>query len=92
MGNQRAEYGKGIISKLAIGLTHNYGSNFSEKNIRRMIQFAEVFPDAQIVASAIRQLSWTHLSEYMTELPSKNLLKQKLHDALEVSKKRFENI
>ncbi len=31
------------------------------------------------------------VSEYLTELPSKNLLKQKLHDALEISKKRLEN-
>ena len=25
-----------------------------------MIQFAEVFPDEQIVASLMRQLSWSH--------------------------------
>ena len=31
------------------------------------------------------------VSEYLTELPSKALLKQKLHDALEISKKRLEN-
>jgi len=31
------------------------------------------------------------VSEYLTELPSKTLLKQKLHDALEISKKRLEN-
>ncbi|MEA3222190.1 MAG: YhcG family protein, partial [Thermodesulfobacteriota bacterium] len=32
----------------------------NEKNLRRMIQFAEVFPDKEIVVSLIRQLSWTH--------------------------------
>jgi predicted nuclease of restriction endonuclease-like (RecB) superfamily len=29
--------------------------------MRRMIQFAEVFPDERIVVSLIRQLSWTHI-------------------------------
>ncbi len=39
-----------------------YGNSFSLKNLRRMIQFSEVFPDKQIVVSLIRQLSWTHIS------------------------------
>jgi predicted nuclease of restriction endonuclease-like (RecB) superfamily len=43
-------------------LENEYGKGFSEKNIRRMMQFAEVFPDEQIVASAMRQLSWTHFT------------------------------
>ena len=38
-----------------------YGAAFSEKNIRRMMQFAEVFPDMSIVVSLIRQLTWTHI-------------------------------
>ncbi len=34
---------------------------FGEKNLRRMIQSAEVFPPGkEIVVSLIRQLSWTH--------------------------------
>ncbi|HEX9584090.1 MAG TPA: DUF1016 N-terminal domain-containing protein, partial [Gammaproteobacteria bacterium] len=37
-----------------------YGSRFAEKNLRRMIQFAEVFADEKIIVSLIRQLSWTH--------------------------------
>jgi predicted nuclease of restriction endonuclease-like (RecB) superfamily len=42
-------------------LTDEYGASFSEKNLRRMMQFAEIFPDEQIVVSVIRQLSWTHI-------------------------------
>ncbi len=53
----RAEYGKQIVIKLANQLTHDYGKTFSEKNLRRMTQFAEVFPEEQIVVSVIRQLS-----------------------------------
>jgi predicted nuclease of restriction endonuclease-like (RecB) superfamily len=57
---KRAEYGKEIVATLSRQLTGDYGNNFNEKNLRRMIQFAEVFPDKEIVVSLIRQLSWTH--------------------------------
>jgi predicted nuclease of restriction endonuclease-like (RecB) superfamily len=42
-------------------LVAEYGASFSEKNLRRMMQFAAVFPDEKIVVSLIRQLSWTHI-------------------------------
>lgn len=35
--------------------------------------------------------SGIHVAEYLTELPSKELLSQKLHAAIEVSRKRLEN-
>ncbi len=57
---KRADYGKKIVATLSQELTGDYGNNFNEKNLRRMIQFAEVFPDKKIVVSLIRQLSWTH--------------------------------
>ncbi len=60
MKEKRAEYGKEIVATLSRQLTNDYGNNFNEKNLRRMIQFAEVFPDKEIVVSLIRQLSWTH--------------------------------
>ena len=47
---------------MSLQLGSEYGSSFSDKNIRRMMQFAVAFPDEQIVASAIRQLSWTHFT------------------------------
>ena len=70
--NQRAEYGKEIIPKVAIQLANAYGNSFQEKNLRRMMQFAEVFPDFQIVAPLARQLSWSH---FTILIPIKN------HDA-----------
>jgi len=33
---------------------------FNEKNLRRMIQFAEVFPEEQIIVTLSRQLGWSH--------------------------------
>jgi hypothetical protein len=57
---ERAEYGKEIIATLSKHLVMDYGGGFAEKNLRRMIQFAQVFPEEQIVVSLIRHLSWTH--------------------------------
>lgn len=51
---ERAEYGKSIIATISQELVLDYGNGFTEKNLRRMIQFAEVFPDEQIVVSLIR--------------------------------------
>ena len=60
LNNQRAEYGKQIVVSVARQLTVQYGRSFEEKNLRRMMQFAQIFADEQIVVSLIRQLSWTH--------------------------------
>lgn len=57
---ERAEYGQEIVVTLARQLRNEYGKGFDEKNLRRMIQFNEVFPEEQIVVPLIRQLSWTH--------------------------------
>lgn len=58
---QRADYGKEIVATLSRQLVSRFGTGFSEKSLRRMMQFAEVFPDPEIVVSLIRQLSWTHI-------------------------------
>ena len=60
LDNKRAEYGKEVIVQISQQLTLEFGNSFSEKNIRKMMQFASVFSDFNIVASAMRQLSWTH--------------------------------
>jgi len=59
--NKRADYGGNIVYSIAKQLTITYGDSFSEKNLRRMMQFAAVFDDKAIVVSVIRQLSWTHI-------------------------------
>ncbi|MBI2191807.1 MAG: DUF1016 domain-containing protein [Planctomycetes bacterium] len=60
---KRAEYGEQIVATVAQQLSLEFGRGFSEKSLRRMIQFVEVFPDQQIVASLMRQLTWTHFLE-----------------------------
>jgi hypothetical protein len=58
--NKRAEYGKQIVPTLSAQLENKYGRNFTEKNVRRMLRFAEQFSDFQIVVTLSRQLSWSH--------------------------------
>jgi predicted nuclease of restriction endonuclease-like (RecB) superfamily len=58
--NNRADYGKQIVQTLASQLMAKYGRSFEEKNLRRMIQFADQFADFSIVGPLARQLSWSH--------------------------------
>jgi len=60
LGRNRAEYGQQIVATLGRQLAQEFGRGFEEKNLRRMVQFAEVFPDEQIVAALRRQLGWAH--------------------------------
>ena len=76
LGEARADYGEQIVSTLSTQLVQAYGRGFSEKSLRRMIQFAEVFADAQIVATLSRQLSWSHFIEI---LPLKQPLEREFY-------------
>jgi len=60
LDNKRADYGKQIVVTLSRQLTEKYGRSFEEKNLRRMLQFAEQFVDEEIVVSLSRHLSWSH--------------------------------
>jgi predicted nuclease of restriction endonuclease-like (RecB) superfamily len=63
LAGRRAEYGKEILATLSAELVQDYGRGFAEKNLRRMVQFAEAFPDEQIVVTLSRQLGWSHFVE-----------------------------
>jgi predicted nuclease of restriction endonuclease-like (RecB) superfamily len=60
LDGKRATYGKEIVSAVGRQLASEFGDGFSDKNLRHMIRFAEVFPDLTILQSLIAQLSWTH--------------------------------
>jgi hypothetical protein len=79
LGKERAAYGRQIVVSLSRQLVVEHGSSFGEKNLRRMIQFAEVFPEEEIVVSLIRQLSWTH---FIALLPLKNSLQRDFYTEL----------
>ena len=60
LSHERATYGKQVVEGIAEELVRDYGKSFEVKNLRRMMQFAEVFPDIEIVVPVVRQLSWSH--------------------------------
>lgn len=66
LGNQRAEYGKRIVSMVATQLQNQYGTKgFEIRNIRRMMQFAQKIPKEQIVSQLATQLTWSHIIEVL---------------------------
>ncbi|MFS8067616.1 MAG: PDDEXK nuclease domain-containing protein [Byssovorax sp.] len=76
LAEKRAEYGEQIVSALGKQLESEFGRGFTEKNLRRMVQFAEVFPDRSIVVSLIRQLTWTH---FIALIPLKDRLQREFY-------------
>lgn len=66
LGGERAAYGKQIVATLSRQLTEEYGRGFDSKNLHRMMQFANVFPDEEIVAPLARQLSWSHFLQVIS--------------------------
>ena len=83
LDNQRAEYGKQIVATVARQLQDEYGKKgFDEKSIRRMMQFANLFPDEQIVAPLARQLSWSH---FQIVMPIKDNLQREFYMTMAAS-------
>ena len=62
---QRAGYGEEIVSTLSTQLVCEYGASFGLRSLRRMVQFAEAFPDEAIVATLSQQLTWSHFIEIL---------------------------
>jgi len=63
--NKRAEYGKQIVPTVSAQLESAYGQNFTEKNVRRMMRFAEQFSEMENVLPLSKQLSWSHFVELL---------------------------
>lgn len=73
---KRAGYGERIVAALGRQLQGEFGRGFGEKNLRRMVQFAEAFPDEKIVASLRRRLGWTH---FKTIIPISDPLEREFY-------------
>jgi predicted nuclease of restriction endonuclease-like (RecB) superfamily len=76
---KRAAYGAQIVAAVGRQLETRYGRGFGEKNLRRMVQFATVFPDAEIVAALRRQLGWAHIKLL---IPLKDALQREFYAEL----------
>jgi predicted nuclease of restriction endonuclease-like (RecB) superfamily len=85
LGNQRAEYGKQIVASVSQQLQGEYGKKgFEARTIRRMMQFAQIFPDFQIVSPLVSKLSWTH---FLTVMPLKDELQREFYLTLAASER-----
>ncbi|MFN8578549.1 MAG: PDDEXK nuclease domain-containing protein [Candidatus Sericytochromatia bacterium] len=70
-------YGKKIVATLWRQLINEYGvTSFSEKNLRRMMQFADVFTDEANIYSLSKQLTWSHIKEL---IPINDSLKREFY-------------
>ena len=61
LGDARAGYGAKLLDQLGQQLADEFGRGFESRNLRRMVKFAEAFPDAAIVSTLSTKLSWSHL-------------------------------
>ncbi len=73
---KRADYGEKIVPTASAKLEAEFGPGFNEKSLRRMVQFAEVFPKEEIVATLSRQLGWSHFVEI---IPIKDELQREFY-------------
>jgi hypothetical protein len=76
---QRAGYGAEILSTLSKELAADFGKGYSLPNLSRMVRFAEVFPDRELVASLSRQLGWSHFVEI---IPIEDDLKREFYSEM----------
>lgn len=77
LGNERAEYGKQIVATVSQQLQTEYGDKgFEPRTIRRMMQFASMFPDIKIVTPLVTQLSWSH---FLMVMPIKDSLAREFY-------------
>ena len=56
-GEDRAEYGDGLITELSVLMTKDYGKGFNVTNLKNMRKFYLTFPNEDALRS---ELSWTH--------------------------------
>ena len=59
-GEARAEYGKQLLTALAIELQKDYGDGFSARNLRHYRQFYLYFNNLEIWYARVPNLTWTH--------------------------------
>ena len=64
-GKHRAGYGKEIIRNLSQVLQYEFGTGFSERNLRNFRQFYLTFQDDEIWHTACAKLTWSHLLRLM---------------------------
>ena len=65
LNDERAGYGKKNLPALSAKLMAKYGKSFTERNLYRMMLFAERFSDVEILPTLSAKLSWSHIIELL---------------------------
>lgn len=84
LGNERAMYGKQIVAQVAKQLQEIYGNGFEERTVRRMMRFAQIFPDIQILSPLVSKLSWSH---FLIVMPLKDELQREFYLTMAASER-----
>ena len=66
LGGERARYREGVVERIAERLAARFGRGYSRRNLFRMLQFAELYPNSRIVSPLAAQLTWTNIVELLT--------------------------
>jgi len=64
--NQRAQYGKQILTNLSVRLTEKYGNGWSLYKLQHCVRAAYTFSEEEIMYATRTQLTWTHLRTLMS--------------------------
>ena len=94
------------MTRLAERLTQEFGRGFGYPNLYRMVKFFLKFPDPEILSTLSRQFSWSHflefikiedplkrdihIAEYWLQLPPREVLQARLHEAMVAARARLE--
>jgi len=62
---QRAEYGKQVLSNLSKELTLAFGKGWSEQQLRHCVRFADIFEGQEILSTVWRELTWSHIKVFI---------------------------
>jgi predicted nuclease of restriction endonuclease-like (RecB) superfamily len=76
LGEKRAAYGQRIVATVSRQLVAEYGRGYSLTGLTRMMQLSERFPDREIVASLMQQLTWSH---FLQLIPIKDRMKREFY-------------
>ena len=94
------------MTRLAERLTQEFGRGFSYRNLYRMVLFFQRFPEPEILTTLSSKFSWSHflefimiedplkrdihIAEYWLELPPREVLQARLHEAMVSARARLE--
>ena len=81
---QAQGWGAKVVKQLAQDLRQAFPEikGLSERNLKYMRQFAEIWPEPEFVQQAVAQLPWGHHLVLMSKLPSIERIEQELASEL----------